>query len=86
MRSKKHPGVIATLLGDGRIEVDGTLFSSPSDAAKAITGNPTSGWWFFLVERAPRRSLKDIRSEYVESLSVDADEDESDDDSAEEDA
>jgi hypothetical protein len=73
-RGKKHPAPVATLLGDGRIEVDGTLFSSPSDAAKTITGGPVSGWWFFLVKKSPNRSLRDIRYEYVESLAVDAEE------------
>jgi len=38
-----HP---ATVLSDGRIDVDGDVFESPSGAARAVTGKGTNGWWF----------------------------------------
>jgi hypothetical protein len=79
-RSKKNPERVATLLADGRIEIDGKQFSRPSEAAAVITGHSTNGWWFFLVQQSPRRSLKDVWRDYVDNLAVDAADEETDDD------
>lgn len=82
-RSKKTPERVATLLADGRIELNGRQYDSPSMAAVALTGHATNGWWFFLVQQSPRKALKDVWREYVDSLAVDAedeDDDELDDD------
>lgn len=79
-RRKKHADSTATLLPDGRLDVGGVVHASPSAAAIAITGGPTNGWWFFLVDRQSRRSLKDVRIDYLESIAADEDEDDSDDD------
>jgi hypothetical protein len=79
-RRKGFSARIATLLADGQVEVDGVAYSSASDAARAITGNPTRGWWFFLVDQASRRSLRDVRSDYINAMAVDADDEESEDD------
>jgi hypothetical protein len=62
---KKFTGCIATLLPDGRLDVGSTVYSDPSEAAKAVRGKPTNGWWFFLVDQHPRRSLRDVRREYL---------------------
>ncbi len=83
-RQKKFAASVATLLPDGRLDVNSRVHSSPSEAAKAITGVATNGWWFFLVNEQTRRSLKDVRIEYLESIAadfddVDADEDVDDD-------
>jgi len=78
-RRKKVADSVATLLSDGRIDVKGSIHSSPSEAAKAITGVATNGWWFFLVDRESRRSLRDVRIEYLESIAADFEEDDSDD-------
>lgn len=85
-RSKKTPEAVATLLVDGSIEVGGKQFQRPSEAAATITGHSTNGWWFFLVQQSPRRSLKDVWRDYVETLSVDPSDDESGDEDEEEDA
>ncbi len=82
-RGKKFSNRIATLLQDRRIEIEGAAYSSPSDAASAITGHATNGWWFFLVDPLSRRSLRSIRRDYVEQLTVDVEEDETDDESDE---
>ena len=37
-----------TLVSDGRIDIEGAFFKSPSEAAVSITGRVTNGWWFFL--------------------------------------
>ncbi|MEQ1759424.1 MAG: DUF262 domain-containing protein [Vicinamibacterales bacterium] len=79
-RRKKSPEQAAILLPDGRIEANGVQYSSPSEAASAIRGVSTNGWWFFLVQQTPRRSLKDVWREYVDSLSVDLVDDDGDDD------
>jgi hypothetical protein len=79
-RRKKFIDRVATLLSDGRIEVDGSPFTSPSDAASAMTGHHTNGWWFFLVDQASRRSLRSVRRDYVTQLAVDAEDDEAEDD------
>jgi hypothetical protein len=82
-RRKKFAHSIVTLLPDGRLDVNGVVFSSPSEAAKGITGAATNGWWFFLVDTQPRRSLKDVRLEYLESITAELDEDDADDDPGE---
>ena len=79
-RRKKFIDRVGTLLPDGRIEIDGTTFTSPSDAATAMTGHHTNGWWFFLVDQASRRSLRSVRRDYVNQLAVDVEDDEADDD------
>ncbi len=77
-RRKKHADRIATLLPDGRVEIDGTAFSNPSEAATKIAGKQTGGWWFFLVDPASRRSLRDVRNEDVRAMSLEAEDDEED--------
>jgi hypothetical protein len=70
---------IATVLPDGLIDVDGIAYARPSDAARAIANRPINGWAFFLVDQTSRKSLRDVRSEYVNAMSVDAEDDEPDD-------
>ena len=80
-RRKKFSHKVATLLADGRLEVDGTAYARPSEAAAAITGKPTNGWGFFLTDQQSRRSLRMVRREYVDAMAVeDANEDDLDDD------
>jgi hypothetical protein len=77
---KKYSGKVATLLPDGLVEVDGVPYASPSDAATAVAGKRTGGWWFFLTDQASRTSLRKIRRDYVNAMAVDEDDDEPDDD------
>ncbi len=79
-RPKKFADRGATLLPDGRIDVDGNTFSKPSRAAASIRGKPTDGMWFFLVDQASHRSLRDVWRGYVDALAVDAEEDEAESD------
>ena len=83
-RRKKFSGRVATLLADGQVEVDGMAYASPTDAATAIAGKRTSGWGFFLTDQASRRSLRMVRRDYVDTMAVDAEDDEPDDDADEE--
>jgi hypothetical protein len=67
------------LLLDGRIEIGGSIYSSPSEAAKVVAGGIRNGWSFFLVDKAARRSLNDVRLDYLESIAVDVDDEDTDD-------
>ena len=73
-RRKKHSHRIATVLPDGRIDVDGVSFTTPSGAAVSISGKSENGWWFFLVNPTGKRSLSDLWHEYVDHTAVDVDE------------
>jgi len=73
-RRKKHSHRTATVLPDGRIDVDGTSYATPSGAAVAISGKSENGWWFFLVSQTGKRSLSDLWHEYVDQTAVDVDE------------
>lgn len=75
---KKYSDKVATLLPDGQLEVDGVAYGSPSDAATAVVGKRTGGWWFFLTDPASRTSLRKIRRDYVNAMAVDEEDDEPD--------
>jgi hypothetical protein len=85
-RTPKYAERVGTLLADGRIELAGKQYDSLSQAATFLTGNATNGWWFFLVDRATRRSLKHVRRDYANRMSVEGEYeeggDEDDDDEA----
>jgi hypothetical protein len=66
------------------LEVDGVAYSSASDAANAIAGKRTNGWWFFLTDQASRQTLRRVRDDYVNAMAVDVEDDEADDDEDEE--
>jgi len=78
-RRKKLIDRTATLLPDGRIEVDDKLFSSPSQAATYIVGHAMNGWWFFLIEPSGV-SLRTVRRDYVNEMAVDIEDEESESD------
>lgn len=68
-RPGKYGGHVASVLSDGRIEVAGAVFDSPSRAAIFVRKTPTNGWNFWRVEAEGRKSLKDVRSEYLRVVS-----------------
>jgi hypothetical protein len=74
-RGKHHTIPVATVLSDGRIDMDGQFFGGPSQAATAIVGHRRNGWAFFVVDKATRRSLRRIRTEYLEQLAGEIDTD-----------
>ena len=78
-RKKKFSDRVATLLPDGQVEVDGVAYASPSPAATEIVGKRTNGWWFFLTDQSSRRSLRNVRRDYVDAMAVDVEDDEPDD-------
>jgi len=64
----------ATVLADGRLDVDGKVYDWPSGAARAITGKNVNGWWFFLVDPDSTRSLSSLLPEYADQTSADIEE------------
>ncbi len=79
-RQKKHADVTATLLPDGRLDIDGTVYATPSEAGVSVRKKPTNGWSFWLVDKDMRRSLRDIRRDYLESFAEDVSEEDGDED------
>lgn len=82
-RREKQRHRVATLLADGSIDVEGAVFATPSEAAAYIAGKRTNGWWFFLTDQHSRRSLRNVRRDYLSTTEFeepDADTDEDDDD------
>ena len=82
---KAHDYHPATVLSDGRIDVDGEVFDSPSGAAKKVTGKGTNGWWFWKLDTEGNRSLNNLFNDYVDQTAADVDEDMTDDGGDEED-
>jgi hypothetical protein len=75
-KRKADAGRTATILPDGRVDVDGEIFDTPTGAARFITGRSENGWSFFRLSQTGRRSLSDLFQEYVDQTAVDVDEDE----------
>ncbi|MGV0838548.1 GmrSD restriction endonuclease domain-containing protein [Mycolicibacterium thermoresistibile] len=78
-RRKAVVGRTATVLPDGRIDVEGKAFGSPSAAARAISGKGENGWWFFVLSLTNKKSLADVLQEYIDQTATDIDDDEVDD-------
>lgn len=72
-RPKKYAPRTATLLQDGQIDVDGTVYATPSAAAAFIAGQTKNGWHFFAVDSTRKRKLAHVLRDYVDQLSGDAD-------------
>ncbi|PYS35713.1 MAG: hypothetical protein DMG14_26335 [Acidobacteria bacterium] len=58
------------ILSDGRIEVDGQVFETPSGAGYYLRTRATNGWGFCLVDPNTKKSLASIRREYLEKSSL----------------
>ena len=69
----------AQILSDGRIDVDGRLFDTPSGAGYHVRRKATSGWSFWLLDPKTKKSLASVRREYVERLSLESNVEEEDD-------
>jgi hypothetical protein len=68
-RPGKYGGHTGNVLSDGRIEVAGQVFESPSSAAIFIRKKTTNGWHFWRLEPNGRRPLKEVRDEYLRVVS-----------------
>jgi hypothetical protein len=70
--SQRHR--VVTVLPDGRLEIEGYVFGTPSGAAVHIVGASRNGWSYFFVDPGSRKRLHDLWYEYVDLTSADADE------------
>jgi hypothetical protein len=68
-RPGKYGGHTGKVLSDGRIEVAGQVFESPSRAGSYIRKKATNGWNFWRLDPNGRRPLKDVRAEYLRVVS-----------------
>lgn len=69
-RPGKNGGHTGCILSDGRIEVAGKIFDSPSGAGIFIRKTNTDGWNFWRLETNGRRPLKEVRAEYLRLVSA----------------
>lgn len=77
-KQRKHEGVKAEILQDGRIAIGELIFNTPSAAGEHLRKRATNGWRFWLVDKDSLKSLSDVRAEYRDSLSIDSDDSDSD--------
>jgi hypothetical protein len=68
------------VLSDGRIDINGRLFDTPSGAGHHVRKRSTNGWSFWLVDPQTGKSLASIRREYREKASLESDATDEDDD------
>ena len=69
-RTPEYRQRTATVLPGGRIECEGRIFDSPSGTGYHLRKRATNGWYFWLVDPATRKSLADVRREYLESMTA----------------
>jgi hypothetical protein len=68
-RPGKYGGHSATILSDGRIEVAGQVFDSPSSAGIHVRKKSTNGWNFWRLDPNGDRPLRRVRAEYLRVVS-----------------
>ncbi|MGH9642188.1 MAG: GmrSD restriction endonuclease domain-containing protein [Terriglobales bacterium] len=68
-RPGKYGGHTGRILSDGRIEVTGQMFESPSRAGIFIRKMATNGWDFWRLDPNGRRPLSEVRAEYLRVVS-----------------
>ena len=68
---KRYRGATAIVLPDGRLEVDGSAYDSPSGAGRAVRGQLTNGWWFWRTDEDSKQKLSELRRLYAASLGED---------------
>ncbi|GAA4530463.1 DUF262 domain-containing protein [Chelativorans composti] len=65
----KYGGRTGAILSDGRVEVDGKVFESPSSAAIHVCQKPTNGWHFWRLDQSGSRPLTEVRAAYLRVVS-----------------
>lgn len=86
VRRKALSHKTAVVLPDGRIDVDGESFQTPSGAAKYLYGGKSAnGWWFFRVGAPSGPPIGDLLEMYLNQTSEEIDDDTADEDGEEED-
>lgn len=64
----KFPDVTAVILEDGGIGVGDEIFKTPSGAGDFIRNKSTNGWSFWLLDPETKKSLRDVRTQYLDQL------------------
>ena len=82
-KQKKHEGKNAEILFDGRLAIGDQIFDTPSGAGQSLRKRATNGWTFWLVDKESLKTIGDIRAEYRESLAIDPDDSELEEDKEE---
>lgn len=65
----KYGGHTGRILSDGRIEVGGQVFDSPSGAGRHVRKKLTNGWGFWRLDESGHKSLRDVRADYLRLVS-----------------
>lgn len=68
-RPGKYGGHTARVLSDGRIEMEGQVFNSPSQAGISVRRKTTNGWNFWRLEPNGGQPLRNVRAEYLRMAS-----------------
>jgi hypothetical protein len=63
--AKKFEGISASILVDGRIELDGVIYDSLSGAGVSVRGSSTNGWWFFAIDNPSGPRLSELYKTYL---------------------
>ncbi len=75
----KSAEVTAVILQDGSIGIGDNISDSPSGAGKFIRNGAINGWTFWLLDPVTKKSLGDVRAQYLDQLIADGADIESDD-------
>ena len=79
-RPGKFGGRVAQVLTDGRLDIDGKVFDTPSGGGAYVRQKQTNGWAFWMVDLSTRKSLNQVRAEYRNQMTVEGSEADGDDD------
>ena len=63
--AKKYEGISASILVDGRIELNGVIYDSLSGAGVSVRGSSTNGWWFFAIDKPSGPRLSELYKTYL---------------------
>ena len=66
----KYAGQNATVLSDGRIEIENQIKDSLSLAGHVVQDRNTNGWSFWLTDTKSRRSMNDVRNDYEAAMGI----------------
>ena len=69
-RPGRYGGFTATVLPDGRIEVEGEIKDSLSLAGIVVRKRNTNGWNFWRIDLQTQKSMDDLRHEYEAIMGI----------------
>jgi Restriction Enzyme Adenine Methylase Associated len=61
LRRRSKPEVTASLRKDGSIKVGEAVYTTPTAAARQVTGRPADGWLRWRVPRLSDQTLAEVR-------------------------